>query len=52
MCIFAQFVKIRLMRPLFLTNTLSRNKELFKPIHEGRVGMCTETPIWAMPVQG
>ena len=39
MCIFAQFVKIRLMRPLFLTNTLSRNKELFKPIHEGRVGM-------------
>ena len=27
------------MRPLFLTNTLSRNKELFKPIHEGRVGM-------------
>jgi len=27
------------MRPLFLTNTLSRNKELFQPIHEGRVGM-------------
>ena len=27
------------MRPLFLTNTLTRNKELFKPIHEGRVGM-------------
>ena len=27
------------MRPLYLTNTLSRNKELFKPIHEGRVGM-------------
>ena len=27
------------MRPLFLTNTLSRQKELFKPIHEGRVGM-------------
>ena len=27
------------MKPLFLTNTLSRNKELFKPIHEGRVGM-------------
>ena len=27
------------MRPLFLTNTLSRGKELFKPIHEGRVGM-------------
>ena len=27
------------MRPLFLTNTLSRNKELFKPIHEGHVGM-------------
>ncbi|MBR4740949.1 MAG: cysteine--tRNA ligase [Bacteroidales bacterium] len=28
-----------MMRPLFLTNTLSRNKELFKPIHEGHVGM-------------
>jgi len=27
------------MRPLYLTNTLTRNKELFKPIHEGRVGM-------------
>ncbi len=27
------------MRPLYLTNTLSRSKELFKPIHEGRVGM-------------
>ena len=27
------------MRPLFLTNTLSRQKELFKPINEGRVGM-------------
>ena len=27
------------MRPLYLTNTLSRNKELFRPIHEGRVGM-------------
>ncbi len=27
------------MRPLFLTNTLTRNKELFKPIHEGRAGM-------------
>ena len=27
------------MRPLFLTNTLTRRKELFKPIHEGRVGM-------------
>ncbi len=27
------------MRPLFLTNTLTRNKELFTPIHEGRVGM-------------
>ena len=27
------------MRPLFLTNTLTRSKELFKPIHEGRVGM-------------
>ena len=27
------------MRPLFLTNTLSREKELFKPIHEGHVGM-------------
>ena len=27
------------MRPLYLTNTLSRNKELFKPIHEGHVGM-------------
>ena len=28
-----------IMRPLYLTNTLSRNKELFKPIHEGHVGM-------------
>ena len=27
------------MRPLFLTNTLTRTKELFKPINEGRVGM-------------
>ena len=27
------------MRPLYLTNTLTRNKELFKPIHEGHVGM-------------
>ncbi len=27
------------MRPLYLTNTLSRNKELFKPVHEGHVGM-------------
>jgi len=27
------------MRPLFLTNTLTRNKELFKPLHEGRAGM-------------
>ena len=27
------------MRPLYLTNTLSRNKELFKPIHEGHVGI-------------
>ncbi len=27
------------MRPLYLTNTLSRQKELFKPIHEGHVGM-------------
>ncbi len=27
------------MRPLRLTNTLSRSKELFKPINEGRVGM-------------
>ena len=27
------------MRPLFLTNTLTRGKELFKPIHEGRAGM-------------
>ena len=27
------------MRALYLTNTLTRNKELFKPIHEGRVGM-------------
>ena len=27
------------MRALFLTNTLTRNKELFKPIHEGHVGM-------------
>ena len=27
------------MRTLYLTNTLTRNKEVFKPIHEGRVGM-------------
>ena len=27
------------MRPFYLTNTLTRNKELFKPIQEGHVGM-------------
>ena len=27
------------MKALYLTNTLSRQKELFKPIHEGHVGM-------------
>ena len=27
------------MRPLYLTNTLTREKELFKPIHPGHVGM-------------
>ena len=27
------------MRTLYLTNTLTRNKEVFKPIHEGHVGM-------------
>ena len=27
------------MHSLYLTNTLSRKKELFKPIHEGHVGM-------------
>ncbi|MBR3285877.1 MAG: cysteine--tRNA ligase, partial [Bacteroidales bacterium] len=27
------------MRPLYLTNTLSRRKELFTPVNEGRVGM-------------
>ena len=27
------------MRPLFLTNTLTHSKELFKPIHEGHAGM-------------
>ena len=27
------------MRPLYLTNTLSREKELFTPIHPGHVGM-------------
>jgi len=27
------------MRPVRLTNTLTHNKELFTPIHEGRVGM-------------
>ena len=27
------------MRDLYLTNTLSRRKELFKPLNEGRVGM-------------
>ena len=31
--------KLYKMRPLYLTNTLTRNKELFKPIHEGHVGM-------------
>ena len=27
------------MRPLYLTNTRTRTKELFKPLHEGHVGM-------------
>ncbi len=27
------------MRSLYLTNTLTRNKELFVPVHEGHVGM-------------
>ena len=27
------------MRPLYLTNTRTRTKELFTPIHEGRAGM-------------
>ena len=27
------------MQPLIIYNTLSRNKELFKPINEGHVGM-------------
>ena len=27
------------MRPLYLTNTLTRTKEIFKPIHPGRAGM-------------
>ena len=27
------------MRPLYLTNTLTHSKELFKPIHEGHAGM-------------
>ena len=27
------------MQPLLIYNTLSRNKELFRPINEGRVGM-------------
>ncbi|MBR5661436.1 MAG: cysteine--tRNA ligase [Bacteroidales bacterium] len=27
------------MRNLFLTNTLTKTKELFKPVHEGHVGM-------------
>lgn len=27
------------MKQLFLTNTLSRTKEIFKPVNEGRVGM-------------
>ena len=27
------------MRPLYLTNTMTRRKELFVPIHEGHVGM-------------
>ena len=27
------------MRPLRLTNTLTRSKELFKPVHEGHAGM-------------
>ena len=43
------------MRNLYLTNTLTKNKELFKPVHEGHVGMyvCGPTvygdPIWATP---
>ena len=39
MLIFVCLTSKLVMRPLFLTNTLSRNKELFKPIHEGHVGM-------------
>ena len=27
------------MRNLYLTNTLTKTKELFKPVHEGHVGM-------------
>ena len=27
------------MKELYLTNTLSREKEIFRPLHEGRVGM-------------
>ena len=32
-------IRIIAMRNLYLTNTLSRNKELFKPVNEGHVGM-------------
>ena len=28
-----------IMRELYLTNTLSRTKQLFKPVNEGHVGM-------------
>ena len=27
------------MRDFFITNTLTRRKELFKPVHPGHVGM-------------
>ena len=41
------------MRNLFLTNTLTRRKELFVPIHPGHVGMyvCGGTRTWDMPVR-
>lgn len=36
------------MRQLYLTNTLSHSKELFKPVNPGHVGML----IWGTPVRG
>ena len=38
--LYLQVVKnISEMRELYITNSLSRKKELFKPINEGHVGL-------------